>query len=161
MSRRRFQTPRQMRDAIDLYFETRESFDQEGNLVMTKPVTQSGMARALGFSSIAAMRNYEGYDHGDFKAALDEAKLRIGEYLEEKLIEGKSPAWNLLKNLDKEHWRDRTEQAVEVEDKRKDWTEVERANRLSALIENVITRSVESDVDVLAVDADEDDDSWI
>ena len=134
-NRRRFATAESMERAIEQYFLELEYINDQGEVVANRKPSQSGLARFLGFSSLAAFNAYENYDSGDYQWVIDSAKLRLGEVLEELIMNGKQGAVFLLKNLDKKHWKDRTEQAVEVEDKRLGWSPQERLNRAVQIME--------------------------
>ena len=148
--KRRFQTPELMQNAADLYFEIQAEKERLPTL--------SGLALALGFSSLGALARYRNYDDGDFREVIDMARLRIMDELENAAANGKSGAQFLLKNIDKEFWRDRTEQALDVTDQRDQMTADERANRLIALMERARGR-IPTTIDGEAVTVE--DDGWM
>lgn len=99
MSRpRKYQSVKQLQDAIDSYFD-----------LSLKP-TVTGLALHLGFNSRQSLLNNEGYSE-EFLDAIKRAKLRIEIYYEEHLV-GHNAAGSIfaLKNFG---WRDRQELVTE------------------------------------------------
>lgn len=147
MATRKFQTPGLMQQAVDHYFDQRR---EDG-----VPPTLSGLALALGFTSLGALSKYRNYDDGDFRDIIDAARLRIMDANEVALAQGKSSNSFLLKNLDKEFWKDRTEQAVDLNDVREGMSAEERLNRLQALVQRAKGRIIEGEAERV------EDDSWM
>ena len=88
---RKYETPEEMQEAIDSYFET------------NKKPTICGLTLALGFVERHALLNYEGYSKY-FYATIKRAKTRIEKYYEENLMGNHvTGAIFALKNFD---WKD-------------------------------------------------------
>lgn len=99
MARKRmYQTPKEMQVKIDAYFADCEGhplttddgqpvFNKFGEpvIVGAKPLTVTGLALALGFTSRQALLDYQG--RKDFKAIVEKAKLRIENYAEMRLYD--------------------------------------------------------------------------
>lgn len=148
---RRFATPVLMEREVELYF-----FDCEAR--NTTP-TLSGLALSLGFSTLGALRRYEGYDEGEYKGVIDRARLRIMDLLEQAVASGRGAgAQFLLKNMDKDEWRDRTETSVDLKDDRHEMSAIERANRIEALIQQVRQEKI---VKSIPHEPEEEDNSWM
>lgn len=146
-----------MQQAVDEYFHGLTVGPDGERLLKPRKPTLSGLALALGFQSLWALTNYESYPDLDYKWVIDNARLRIMEYLEEH---GKTGFDTLhLKNLDPTYWRDRTEQAIE--DTRQLMSEKERAARLEALVDKVRARVTAEKVINSIPGELEDDDSWM
>lgn len=97
-NKRKFGSPEEMQAKITAYFddckgevltdkEGEPIFDKFGEPVMVgvKPLTVTGLALALGFTTRQALLNYQG--RGEFKAIIEEAKLRIENYAEMRLYD--------------------------------------------------------------------------
>lgn len=93
-----YKTPEEMQSKIDAYFDScygEYVTDDEGNLmtdkngypVMTKPrpLTITGLALALGFTTRQSLLNYEG--DPKFLDTIKKAKSRIEQYAEERLFD--------------------------------------------------------------------------
>jgi len=104
MGRKRyFKTPEDMQKAIDAYFEDCKGEilkDDQGNIIYNKygepvyinvkPLTVTGLALALGFTSRRALLDYQ--DRKDFTAVVEKAKLKIENYAEMRLYD--KDGWN-------------------------------------------------------------------
>ena len=104
MGRKRyFKTPEDMQAAIDAYFEDCKGEilkDDQGNIIYNKygepvyidvkPLTVTGLALALGFTSLRALLDYQ--DRKDFTAVVEKAKLKIENYAEMRLYD--KDGWN-------------------------------------------------------------------
>lgn len=101
--KRYFQTPEEMQIAIDRYFEEcrgtiltdnngQTVFNKYGEPVFVdvKPLTVTGLALALGFTSRQALLDYQ--DRKDFQAIVEKAKLKIENYAEMRLYD--KDGWN-------------------------------------------------------------------
>ena len=93
-----YKTPEEMQAVIDKYFEDCEGEyirDEEGNIetdkhghpVKTKarPLTITGLALALGFTTRQALLNYEGKE--EFVDTVKRAKAKVEQYAEERLFD--------------------------------------------------------------------------
>lgn len=114
-----YKTPAEMQKAIDKYFEDCNGefiMDAEGNLMTDKngkpvktkerPLTITGLALALGFTTRQSLLNYEG--DPKFLDTIKRAKTRIEQYAEERLFdkEGVNGAkFNLSNNF--KGWKER------------------------------------------------------
>lgn len=104
MGRKRyFPTPEAMQEAIDAYFKDCEGEilrDDSGNIVYNKygdpvyvnvkPLTVTGLALALGFSTRQSLLDYQA--RGKYKEIVEKAKLRIENYAEMRLYD--KDGWN-------------------------------------------------------------------
>lgn len=114
-----YKTPEEMQKVIDAYFAECEGVyvrDKEGNIetdkygdpITTKqrPLTITGLALALGFTTRQSLLNYEG--DPKFLDTIKRAKTRIEQYAEERLFdkEGVNGAkFNLSNNF--KGWKER------------------------------------------------------
>ena len=92
-----YKTPEEMQKVIDKYFEDcngeyividgNVATDKNGHPIKTKerPLTITGLALALGFTSRQALLNYEGKK--EFVDTIKRAKSRIEQYAEERLFD--------------------------------------------------------------------------
>lgn len=107
----KFKTRKKLQENIEAYFKER-FYDEEGKLrEKPLPVTVSGLAYYLGFKDRHSIADYQKKDK--FTATIKEAKLRIEQYLEEKLL-GNNVAgviFNLKNNF---KWKDTVDPAVIV-----------------------------------------------
>ena len=96
--KRMFPTPESMQVAIDEYFKDCEGhlltddagkpiFNKFGEPVYVgvKPLTVTGLALALGFTSRQALLNYQ--DRKDYQVIVEKAKLKIENYAEMRLYD--------------------------------------------------------------------------
>lgn len=94
----KFKSKEEMQELIDAYFkdcegklvlddEGRAITDKHGNpvIVGSKPLTVTGLALALGFSSRQSLLNYEGKK--EFMDTITRAKARVEEYVESRLFD--------------------------------------------------------------------------
>jgi hypothetical protein len=116
-----YKTVEDMQRVIDKYFEDCNGeyiTDAEGNLMTDKygkpvktkerPLTITGLALALGFTTRQALLNYEG--KADFVDTIKKAKSKIEQYAEERLFDkdGVNGAkFNLSNNF--KGWREKQE----------------------------------------------------
>lgn len=112
-----FKTPEEMQEKIDGYFKECEGHplvDDDGNAVMDKfgypiitgqkPLTVTGLALALGFTTRQSLLNYQ-HRSKRFQEIIERAKLRIENYAEMRLYDrdGSNGAkFNLQNNF--KHW---------------------------------------------------------
>lgn len=112
----KFTSPEQMQEKIDAYFEDCKGtpltgddgqliFDKYGNpvIVDVKPLTVTGLALALGFTSRQALLDYQAKPA--YREIVETAKLRIENYAEMRLFDkdGMNGAKFTLQNNFK-HW---------------------------------------------------------
>lgn len=94
----KYKTPEEMQTVIDAYFQECEGVyvrDEEGNIetdkygdpITTKkrPLTITGLALALGFTTRQALLNYEGKP--EFVDTIKRAKAKVEQYAEERLFD--------------------------------------------------------------------------
>ncbi len=99
----KYATPEAMQEAIDAYFadcEGQPLTDDDGKVLLNKygepvfigakPLTVTGLALALGFTSRRALLDYQG--RGKYKAIVEAAKLKIENYAEMRLYD--KDGWN-------------------------------------------------------------------
>lgn len=93
-----YKTPEEMQAKIDAYFEECKGeyiTDDEGNIMTDKngqpvktkerPLTITGLALALGFTTRQALLNYEGKEA--FVDTIKRAKAKVEQYAEERLFD--------------------------------------------------------------------------
>lgn len=93
-----YKTPEEMQKKIDAYFESCKGeyiTDDDGNLMTDKygnpvktkerPLTITGLALAIGFTSRQALLNYEGKP--EFVDTIKKAKAIVEQYAEERLFD--------------------------------------------------------------------------
>lgn len=92
-----YKTPEEMQKVIDKYFEDCSgeyividgavAVDKHGNPIKTKerPLTITGLALALGFTTRQSLLNYEGKP--EFVDTIKRAKSKIEQYAEERLYD--------------------------------------------------------------------------
>lgn len=94
----KFKSPEEMQKKIEAYFEDCKGemlTDNEGKPILNKfgepifinvkPLTVTGLAIALGFTTRQALLNYQG--RGAYKAIIETAKLKIENYAEMRLYD--------------------------------------------------------------------------
>lgn len=112
-----YESPEEMQEKIDAYFEECKGhplLDDEGNAVTDKfgypiildqkPLTVTGLALALGFTTRASLLNYQAKSKA-FREIIEKAKLQIENYAEMRLYDkdGSNGAkFNLQNNF--RHW---------------------------------------------------------
>lgn len=122
----KFKSKMEMQGKIDKYFEACEGkplVDKEGNPILTKggqiiivgqkPLTITGLARALGFSSRQSLLNYEGKK--EFLDTIMRARMRVEEYVEESLFykeTANGAKFSLANNF--EGWKEKKEIEADV-----------------------------------------------
>jgi len=97
-NRMKFNSPEEMQEKIDAYFEDCKGelltddngqpiFDKYGEPIRlgVKPLTVTGLALALGFTTRQALLNYQG--RGAYKPIVEAAKLKIENYAEMRLYD--------------------------------------------------------------------------
>lgn len=111
-----FKTVEALQDVIDEYFvwcDERlkkvwfEKTQSEGLIADPAPYTMSGLARRIGLSRQALME----YSHKDlFGDAIKEAREKVHEDVETRLMDGKAQAGAIFNLKNNFGWRDKTEQ---------------------------------------------------
>lgn len=97
---RKYDSPEQMKVAIDDYFDT------------TTKITICGLALHLGFVGRRSLLDYEGYSK-EYLLTIKAAKSRVEQYYEEHLVEsGAAGSIFALKNF---KWSDKQEIDIKVE----------------------------------------------
>lgn len=120
-----YKTKEEIQEKIDAYFEEckgRVLTDADGNAVTDKygmpiivdarPLTITGLALALGFTSRQALLNYQ--DKEEFVDTITRAKARVEQYAEERLFDkdgANGAKFNLANNF--EGWREK--QSIEAD----------------------------------------------
>ena len=97
-NKRKFNSPEEMQTKIDAYFADCKGevvTDKCGEPILNKygepvvlgakPLTVTGLALALGFTTRQALLNYQG--RGEYKAIIEAAKLKIENYAEMRLYD--------------------------------------------------------------------------
>lgn len=122
----KFKSKEEMQEKIDKYFkecEGRVVLDDKGQPVLDKsgkpimigqkPLTITGLARALGFSSRQSLLNYEGKP--EFLDTIMRARMRVEEYVEESLFykdSANGAKFSLANNF--EGWKEKKQVEAEV-----------------------------------------------
>jgi hypothetical protein len=102
-----FTTPEELEAVFERYFEHQDAAG--------RPYTVAGLCLAAGFSSRQSLYDYAG--KVGFVDAIEKARLRIEEHLNERLLLGQGAvvgAIFALKNTFPNDWRDRHEREVKV-----------------------------------------------
>lgn len=103
----KFQSVKELQDAIDLYFLNCTDPEDENKYI--RPLTITGLANALD-TSRETLLEYE--ERPEFVDTIKRAKGKIHQYVEEYLFNGKnqtSAIFNLKNNYG---WKDKTEQDI-------------------------------------------------
>jgi len=113
---RKFNTPEEMQDIIDAYFEDRKPEpvkDDDGNVLLDKkgnqvwkinPPSLSGLALALGFVDRQSIYDYE--KNKKFSCTMKRARLRCENWAEEAGLSGEAPSSMIIFVLKNYGWRD-------------------------------------------------------
>lgn len=121
-----YKTKEEIQEKIDAYFEEckgKPLTDREGKVVLNKhgqpvifgerPLTITGLALALGFTSRQALLNYQGKK--EFVDTITRAKAKVEQYAEERLFDkdGSNGAkFSLANNF--EGWREKQQIEADV-----------------------------------------------
>ena len=121
-----YKTVEEIQEKIDEYFKECEGtqlFDKDGNPMIdkygnpimygVKPLTITGLALALGFTSRQALLNYQ--DKAQFVDTITRAKAKVEQYAEERLFDkdGSNGAkFSLANNF--EGWREKQQIEADV-----------------------------------------------
>lgn len=138
----KYKTVAEMQEKIDAYFKDCEGklltdkygnyvFDKFGKPVITgaRPITVTGLALALGFTSRQALLNYQGKEK--FVDTITRAKARIEQYAEERLFDrdgANGAKFSLANNF--KGWNEKAK--VEV-----DGNLTDKTSKLDSLIEQM------------------------
>lgn len=120
-----YKTKEKMQEKIDAYFELCEGtvLTKDGEVVLDKygdpvvvnrkPLTITGLALALGFTSRQALLNYQAKD--EFVDTITRAKARVEAYAEERLFDkdgANGAKFSLANNFD--GWKEKQQIEAEV-----------------------------------------------
>lgn len=111
-----YPTAQMLQNKIDEYFDWCYTYEIKDGRRVPKvliPPTFSGLARYLGFGSRAALLRYVNKENEAFEDVINDAKLRIEEFYEGRLVMSKGPSTGLqfaLKNNC--GWEDTTKQQL-------------------------------------------------
>jgi hypothetical protein len=98
-----FDTPEDMQEGIDSYFERCDELD--------KPYTIAGLAYHLGFSDRHSVSEYE--KHEKFTATVKRARLRIEAQRSENLVSSDGNKTGMIFDLKNNFdWKDKSEQSI-------------------------------------------------
>lgn len=101
---RLFNDPKAFDDAVEGYFALCEE--------ESKRPTLSGLSYHLGFEDRETFSNYAGYE-GGYSRTVKRAKLRIGDWLEQRLTNKDTFTPGIIFDLKNNHgWKDKTEQEL-------------------------------------------------
>lgn len=122
----KYKSVEEMQQKIDEYFKECEGktlLDAENNPILDKagrpilygqkPLTITGLARALGFNSRQSLLNYEGKK--EFLDTIMRARMRVEEYVEESLFykdSANGAKFSLANNF--EGWKEKKQVEAEV-----------------------------------------------
>lgn len=122
----KYKTKEEIQEKIDAYFESCKGellYDSDGNpmldkwgnpiIVGAKPLTITGLALALGFTSRRALLNYQ--DKEEFVHTITRAKARVEQYAEERLFDkdgANGAKFSLANNFD--GWREKQQIEADV-----------------------------------------------
>lgn len=112
-----YPTPKSMADKVNEYFNycLREIPDPRTGEVKIKEYktpTYSGLARYLGFSSRMQMLRYANDRDEAYDLVLADAKLRLEDYLEGKLVYSKAPAGIMFALKNNAGWEEKSTQQL-------------------------------------------------
>lgn len=121
-----YKTAEEIQERIDAYFEECKGeilFDSDGNPMVDKygnlirvgvrPLTITGLALALGFTSRRALLNYQGKE--EFVHTITRAKAKVEQYAEERLFDkdgANGAKFSLANNFD--GWKEKKEIDADV-----------------------------------------------
>jgi 4-aminobutyrate aminotransferase-like enzyme len=124
-----YKTAKEIQEKIDAYFEECNGeilFDSDGNPMVDKygnvirvgvrPLTITGLALALGFTSRRALLNYQGKK--EFVHTITRAKAKVEQYAEERLFDkdgANGAKFSLANNFD--GWKEKKEIEADVNNK--------------------------------------------
>lgn len=96
----KYKTPEEMQEAIDAYFAECTNPDKPQHMTVT------GLALSLGFATRKSLLEYE--DEPEFVNTVKRAKLRVENYIENRLFEANATGsiFNLKNNFE---WKDKSE----------------------------------------------------
>jgi hypothetical protein len=106
----KFSSADDLQTAIDEYFNSLTTVDEEGEIVK-EPPTISGLAYHLGMST-ECLRNYGTQDK--FSVTVKRAKQRVEISLEQILYSGKTPTGAIFSLKNNYGWKDKTETDMNV-----------------------------------------------
>lgn len=100
--KRKFATADELRYAVDDYFDTK--------LATNSPFTVSGLARHLGVTRSTLLNYEKKYAGTEYAEIIEDAKLRIEEFVEECLFRNKVPTTGVIFNLKNNFsWKEKQE----------------------------------------------------
>lgn len=115
-----YSTPSAMAAKVEEYFEQcfTTKIDRNGvkRQVELHTPTFAGLARYLGFSSRAELLNYKNARDEEYEYIIKDARLRIEDYLEGKLVYAKNPSGIMFSLKNNADWEDKTKQQISGED---------------------------------------------
>lgn len=112
-----YPTPQSMADKVDEYFEHCfvTKFDKRLGIERTyvvQPPTFAGLARYLGFSSRAQLLSYKNDRDEAYEQVINDARLRLEDYLEQVLVTTKSPNGVIFSLKNNGGWEDVSKQQL-------------------------------------------------
>lgn len=116
-----YPTPESMARKVDEYFEhcfirkKDPRLGVEREYVVTPP-TFAGLARYLGFSSRAQLLAYKNERDDAYEQVINDAKLRLEDYLEKVLVTTKSPNGVMFSLKNNSGWEDVSKQQLSGDD---------------------------------------------
>ncbi len=137
---RMYQTPKAMVEAISLYFQ--QVVDAEAHPTIT------GLSLSLGFNSLQALRNYEGYGT-EFHSIIKYAKHLIEHAYEVSINTKSNPMGSIfvLKNLKSGEWNEKIQTEISGGMTNIDMTPTERHARLETLMAQAKQRQLSQEED--------------
>lgn len=112
-----YPTPKSLADKVDEYFDSCFVYRQHPKLGVemayeVKTPTYAGLARFLGFSSRSQLLDYTNQRDEAYEDVINDAKLRLEEYMESKLIHSKNPTGLIFALKNNANWEDVTKKQV-------------------------------------------------
>lgn len=116
-----YPTPQSMADKVNEYFEqcfVRKLDKRLGveRTFVVEPPTFAGLARYLGFSSRAQLLAYKNNRDEAYEDVINDAKLRLEDYLEKVLVTTKNPSGVIFSLKNNGGWEDMQKQQITGDD---------------------------------------------
>lgn len=116
-----YPTPKSLADKVEEYFDHCFVMKYNQRLGVDVPVevetpTFAGLARYLGFGSRRELIAYKNERDEGYEAVINDAKLRLEEYLEQKLVYAKQPAGIIFSLKNNANWEDTQKKQITGDD---------------------------------------------
>ncbi len=112
-----YPTPQSMADKVEEYFEqcfVKKMDKRLGveRLFVIEPPTFAGLARYLGFSSRSELLNYKNQRDEAYEQVINDARLRLEDYLEKVLVTTKNPSGVIFSLKNNGGWEEVSKQQL-------------------------------------------------